>query len=122
MEQSVEYYISKGFDRKMAEYFASGRKRIVAVTPNDDYTLTLRFDNGEMRIFDVAPILQPNTVFAPLRNLNDFRRVYLDEDHAVSWDIDPSIDSTRVWSNKIDLCPDTCYVDSRPFSGGDANV
>lgn len=122
MEDTIEYYLSKGFDRKMAEYFASGRKRIVAVTPNDDYTLTLRFDNGEMRIFDVAPILQPNSVFAPLRNLNDFRRVYLDEDHAVSWDIDPTIDSTRVWSNKINLCPDTCYVDSRPFYGGDANV
>lgn len=121
MEKGVEYYISKGFDRKMAEYFASGRKQIVAVTPNDDYTLTLRFDNGEMRIFDVAPILQPNTVFAPLRNLNDFRRVYLDEDHAVAWDVDPTVDSTRVWSNKIDLCPDTCYVDSRPY-GGDTNV
>ena len=30
MAESVEYYISKGFDKKMAEYFAAGRKTITA--------------------------------------------------------------------------------------------
>jgi len=47
MPKDVEYYISKGFDQKMAEYFAAGRKRIVGVSPNRDFTLTISFDNGE---------------------------------------------------------------------------
>ena len=113
--KSVEYYLSKGYDRKMAEYFASGRKRITKVIPRNDFTLLLSFDNGETRLYDAGPLLQAGTVFAPFREWDNFRRVYLDEDHSVCWDIDPNIDSNDVWNNKVDLCPDSCYVDSVPF-------
>ena len=41
--------------------------------------------------------------------------VYLDEEQAVSWDIDPDVDSEIVWNNKVDICPDGCYVDSVPL-------
>lgn len=99
----------------MAEYFAKGRRRITEVTPNDDFTLTLRFDNGEVRIYDAAPLLCKGTVFEPFRDISNFRRVYLDEENCVSWDIDPTVDSRQVWSNKVDICPDTCYVDSKPI-------
>jgi len=122
MKKSVDYYLSKGFEPKMAEYFSSGRKQIVTVIPNDNFTLTLTFNNGERRLYDVGPLLQPNTVFAPFRDLNNFRRVYLDEDHAVAWDIDPNVDSNVVWNNKVDISPDTCYVDSTPLKEGDPNV
>lgn len=114
MDKSVEYYLSKGYDPKMAEYFSTGRRRITSVVPNDDYTLTLTFDNGEVRLYDVSPILRAGTVFEPFRKLENFRRVYLDENHSVCWDIDPAVDSNEVWSNKVDLCPDGCYVDSVP--------
>ena len=80
MGKSVEYYLSKGYDRKMAEYFASGRKRITKVVPRNDFTLVLSFDNGEIRLYDARPLLQAGTVFAPFREWNNFRRVYLDED------------------------------------------
>ena len=110
--------IFRGMDEKMAAYFAAGRRQIVQVTPRDDFTLVLRFDNGELRRLDVRPYLQPGTVFAPFREWNHFRRVYLDENHCVAWDIDPNVDSSRVWSNKVDLCPDSCYVDSVPLSTG----
>lgn len=122
MGKSVDYYLSRGYDQKMAEYFAAGRRRITEVVPNDNFTLTLTFDNGEKRLYNAAPILQPGTVFAPFRELENFRRVYLDESHSVSWDIDPTVDSSVVWSNKVDLCPDSCYVDSVPLSGGAANA
>ena len=39
----------------------------------------------------------------------------------IAWDIDPNIDSHQVWNNKVDLCPDTCYIDSVPL-GGTANA
>lgn len=118
MKKDIDYYLSKGFERKMAEYFASGRRTITGVVPNDNFTLTLTFDNGEVRLYDVAPLLQPDTVFAPFRDPENFRRVYLDESHCIAWDIDPAVDSTVVWNNKVDLCPDGCYVDSVPVNGG----
>ena len=49
MKKTVEEYLARGFSRPYAEYFASGRKRITAVKANDDYTLTLTFDDGEKR-------------------------------------------------------------------------
>lgn len=120
MGKSVEYYLSRGCDQKMAEYFASGRRQIEKVVPNEDFTLVLTFDNGQTRLYDVRPLLHGGTVFAPFREWENFRRVYLDENHCVSWDIDPNTDSSKVWGNKVDLCPDKCYVDSVPFSIGRA--
>ena len=85
MAESVEYYISKGFDKKMAEYFAAGRKTITAVVPNDDFTLTISFDNGEKRLYNVAPLLKPGTVFETFADINNFRRVYIDDQHCIAW-------------------------------------
>lgn len=122
MGYNVDYYLAKGFEPKMAEYFAAGRRKITDVKANDNFTLTLTFDNGEVRMYDAAPLLQPATVFAPFRDLENFRRVYLDDCHCICWDIDPNVDSNIVWNNKVDLCPDTCYVDSKPITGGAQNV
>ncbi len=122
MAGDIAYYLSKGFDKPMAEYFASGRKRITAVVPNKDFTLTLDFDNGERRLYDCKPLLKAGTVFAPFMQFENFKRVYIDTEHCVAWDIDPSVDSKVVWSNKVDLCPDSCYVDSTPVRGGTVNA
>lgn len=114
MKHSVEYYLANGFDKKAAEYFASGKRKLVSVAANDDYTLTLGFDNGKTRVYDAAPLIRKGTVFAFLSDIENFRRVYLDEQHSVAWDIDPNVDSNLVWNNKVDLCPDSCYLDSVP--------
>lgn len=116
MEHTVDDHIAKGFDRRIAEYYSSGRKRITGVVPNDDFTLSITFDNEENRVLDMIPIMQPGTVFAPLAELRNFRRVYLDENHVICWDIDPGVDSNIVWSNRVDLCPDQCYLDSIPVA------
>lgn len=114
MKKTVEEYLASGFSRPYAEYFASGRKRITAVKANDDYTLTLTFDDGEKRRLDMRADLREG-VFQKIADLKDFRRVYLNEDHTVCWDIDPKVDSRGVWNNQIDICPDTCYVESVPI-------
>lgn len=116
MKKNIEYYLSKGFDEKTAAYFASGRKTITNVVPNDDFTLTIDFDNGETRLYDAAPLLKPGTVFAPFSDIKNFRRVYIDDEHCIAWDINPDIDSNIVWNNKVDLCPDSCYIDSVPLT------
>lgn len=115
MSESLEYYLSKGFDHKTAEYFASGKKRITDVVANDDYTLTISFNNDEKRLLDMSSVLKEGTVFEPFMDISNFRRVYLDSDHCISWDIDPNVDSNVVWNNKVDLCPDSCYIDSTPI-------
>lgn len=115
MPKSIEYYLSIGCDRAAAEYFASGRKSITAVTPNKDFTLTIVFDNGEKRCYDVKPLFTKNSVFNKISSLEDFNRVYIDKTHCIAWDIDPTVDSEVVWSNKLDLCPDSCYIDSVPI-------
>lgn len=115
MTNTVDYYLSKGFDQKSAEYFANGRKKIIGVVPNDDFTLTISFDSGEKRLYDMQPLLKKGTVFEPFIELENFRRVYVDDTHCIAWDIDPNIDSDAVWNNKVDLCSDTCYIDSVPI-------
>lgn len=122
MSKNIDYYLSKGFDKSVAEYFACGRKKIISVVANDDFTLTLSFDNGELRLYDCKPILKSGTVFEPFIKLDNFKRVYLDDCNCVSWDIDPNIDSDIFWSNKVDLCSDSCYIDSVPLSGGSSNA
>lgn len=113
-KKPVEYYLSKGFDQKTAEYFSNGRRQITGVKANPDFTLTISFDNGEQRRYDMWPLLQRGTVFEPFMSLDNFNRVYVDDTHCIAWDIDPNIDSNVVWSNKVDLSPDGCYIDSVP--------
>lgn len=111
-EKDINYYLAHGCDQKAAAYFASGRKTITSVTANDDYTLLLTFENGEKRLYDTSHLFAAGSVFNKIKPLADFKRVYLDESHCVSWDIDPNVDSKKVWNNKLDLCPDSCYLDS----------
>ena len=115
MKRDTAYYLSKGFDRTTAEYFANGRRKILSVQANPDFTLKLSFDNGETRIYDAKPLLKVGTVFEPFSDFDNFRRVYLDDTNAVAWDIDPAVDSNIVWNNKVDLSPDTCYLESVPI-------
>lgn len=105
--RTVEYYLSKGFDRRTAEYFAGGRKKIIGVSANEDYTLSISLDDGKKYVYDVRPLLQKGTVFEPLMDMTVFQRVYIDDAHSISWDVDPNVDSNEVWNNKIDLCSDS---------------
>lgn len=97
---------------RVRDYFKTGRKKLAAVQANDDYTLLLEYENGERRLYDVKPL---DGVFACLKSLEIFRRVYLNDCGCIAWDKDPTIDSREVWSNQITLCPDSCYLDSTPI-------
>ena len=66
--------------------------------------------DGEKRLYDVKPL---DGVFAALKPMEVFKRVYIDDCGCVAWDKNPNIDSNVVWDNKIDLCPDSCYLDSK---------
>lgn len=117
MPHDIQFYLDRGFDRAAAEYFAAGRRKIVAVTPNPDFTLTLQIDNGEVRVYDAKPLFEPGTVFERFGVWENFSRVYLDDVGDVAWDIDPNVNSNEVWNNKVDLCRDQVYLESVPVGG-----
>ncbi|MCL2003432.1 MAG: DUF2442 domain-containing protein [Oscillospiraceae bacterium] len=97
--------------REVFDYFKSGRRKILSVAANDNFTLTIVFDNNERKIYDMRENLKGD-VFRHFRALPEFKRVYVDNNGCIAWDIDSGIDSNVVWRNKVDLCPDSCYIDS----------
>jgi len=74
--------------------------RVREVRPNDDYTLTIEFTNGETRVFDVKPYLNKG-VFKELNDLHLFKTVKV-------------FDGTVQWVHDQDFCPDTLYMKGVP--------
>lgn len=98
---------------KIREYFIKGPRKIKKITPNDDYTLTIVFDNEEIRLYDMSNSLFG--VFEVLKNIDKFKEAFIDESGNIAWDIDRNLDSNIVWNNRIDVCKDSVYMDSTPI-------
>ena len=96
-----------------AIYHVYGRVLAVAVKPDRDYTLLVRFNNGETRRFDCRQYICGEGAF--LKNKADFHRVKVDEYGIIYWDIDPNIDSNIVWENVYDICHHEVYELSEPL-------
>jgi len=73
--------------------------RVKDVKPNPDNTLTLTFQNGEVKIFDMTPYLDRG-IFKELQDKSLFNSVK------------PFLGSIQ-WRNGQDLCPDTLYMDGK---------
>ena len=71
------------------------------VEPGEPYCLVLQFDNGERRVFDVAPLLLTGR-FRELAVPDAFRKV------RVAFD-------TIEWENGLDLDPEYLYERSTPL-------
>jgi hypothetical protein len=68
------------------------------VKANTDYTLSLTFNNGEVKVFDMKPYLDKGA-FRELKEPGMFKSVK------------PFLGSIQ-WQNELDLCPDTLYEES----------
>ncbi len=73
---------------------------VVEVKAGQDYRLHLEFENGEKRIFDMAPYLDKKP-FAHLKSLPQFAMATVDY-------------GTVVWPGNIDIAPETLYDRSVP--------
>ncbi|MBA3816925.1 MAG: DUF2442 domain-containing protein [Parachlamydiaceae bacterium] len=63
----------------------------------EDYKLKLSFDDGKVKIVDLAERLKAaKNMFLPLLNVDYFKEVKSDG-------------TTIVWPNGLDLCPDALY-------------
>ena len=99
-------------DEKTRKYFENPRK-VIEVKADEEYNLSLTFDNGEKRIYSMREELEG--VFGILRDKTKFQSAFIDELGNVAWDIDDSIDSKEHWENRIDICKDALYMDSTPM-------
>jgi hypothetical protein len=73
--------------------------KVISVRPLDDFKLWLRFSTGETKIFDFKPLLS-SPAFAPLADINIFKRVYIDY-------------GVPVWNDgDIDIAPEALYEGS----------
>ena len=76
--------------------------RVKQVKTEESYRLRLTFENGEVRVFDMKPYLSIG-VFRRLKEPTAFRSVRV------------AFGSVQ-WKGGQDLCPDTLYEESKPFS------
>jgi hypothetical protein len=72
--------------------------RVSQVSPNQDYTIELKFDNGERKVFDVKPYLDKG-VFQKLKDFKEFNSV-------------KAFLGSVQWQGGQNFCPDTLYLES----------
>jgi len=75
---------------------------VVTVKPQPDFQLDLTFENGELRRFDMLPLLAIKP-WNRIASLNLFERARVDY-------------GTVVWPGEIDIAPETLYDDSIPLN------
>lgn len=73
--------------------------KVVEVIPNEDFTLFLKFDNGETRVFDMKEYLDIG-IFKELSDYSLFKTV-------------KPFMGTIQWIHEQDLCLDTLYLKSK---------
>lgn len=86
------------------------------------FTLTITFDNGEVRLYDMHDELQGD-VFRPLRQLDAFQRVYIDDCGSIAWDLDPERrQRDRLEQQGRSLPRQLLYLQQTTEEGGRASV
>jgi hypothetical protein len=75
---------------------------VTQVSAREDYTLELKFNTGETRLFDVRPYLEKG-VFTRLKDPTMFKQAY------VAFD-------TVCWPGNLDIAPETLYDRSHRVS------
>ena len=76
--------------------------RVKDVKPFEDYSLIITFTNNEVKLFDVKPYLS-------IGNFNDLKQ------KDMFFTVKPFLGSIQ-WQNGLDLCPDTLYIEGKPFN------
>lgn len=74
-------------------------KKIIA---NDDYTLTVMFFDGKVKLFDMKPQIEKYEVFKPLENRTLFKKATADGG-AVIWNEDIDIAQEFVYDHGVDI-------------------
>jgi len=74
---------------------------VLQVVPTDDYKIYSYFNDGSIRLFNVKPLIKPNTVFEPLIDIEFFKSRATIINGTAAWDITGNRDETAC----VDLDP-----------------
>lgn len=75
---------------------------LIDAQPSEGYLVHVRFEDGLAAEVDLSYLLDYGGVFAPLRDLEFFRRLRADDEAG-----------TIVWPNEADVAPETLYAHAR---------
>ncbi len=73
--------------------------------PGEGHSVYAYLNDGSVRWYDVAPLIQKGGVFAPLEDIDVFRSTLTVMNKTIAWDIEGSRDAR----NCIDIDPFTIY-------------
>ncbi len=97
MERDLQYYLKNGYPPEVAEYFTVGGKEVIGVVANSDYTITISYDNGVKKMYDIKPFIKSNKFFNHLEKIEEFKKVKYSKGRIF-------------WDDMTDLCGDSCYI------------
>lgn len=80
---------------------------ITKAIPQKDFTLILLFESGDLRILDMKPCINSEGTWGQLRDWEAFSKVRVQEDFG-----------GLVWTEELDYCPDSAFMDSKPLPLG----
>jgi hypothetical protein len=80
---------------------------ITKAIPQKDFTLILLFESGDLRILDMKPFINGQDTWGQLRDWEVFSKVRIQEDFG-----------GLVWTDELDYCPDSAFMDSKPLPLG----
>jgi len=75
--------------------------KVLQVVPTNDFCVYVYFNDGSVRLLDMRPLIKPDTVFEPLRDINYFKSKLAVINDTVAWDVGGNRNSR----NCIDLDP-----------------
>ena len=82
--------------------------KVIAVSPNTDFSLDLKFSDGSLKRFDVTPYLDRG-IFTELKNLDYFKQA------RVAF-------GTVQWPNEHDIAPETLYIEGVAIDESSASL
>ncbi|SFR64388.1 DUF2442 domain-containing protein [Anaeromicropila populeti] len=78
---------------------------IVQVVPNENYTVTIYFEDGKAVLYDISQLLEKE-MFQPLKDKNFFINAYTIINDTLAWDLAGNRDVSKC----IDIDPETLYA------------
>jgi len=82
--------------------------KVLQVIPTNDFCVYVYFNDGSVRLFNMKPLIKPNTVFKSLNNITFFKSKLAIINGTVAWDVGGNRDPR----NCIDLDP--CVIFEQP--------
>ncbi len=76
--------------------------RLLEADPNGGFGARVRFEDGVSAEVDLSYLLDYGGVFEPLRDVDYFIRLKVDDERA-----------TIIWPNEADIAPETLYAHAR---------